>query len=212
MEPTSSNPTPPPIASDQVASDQAASDQAASIQELTDTALWQAVCRGDTVALGKLYDRHGGLVYGIALKLLGRPEADDLTQDIFLKLFSGSGYDPSRGSLRTYLAILTRSRAIDRLRSRKIKARSLRRLQRQAHTSSPDVTADALSTAEQSAEVQAALAELSDTQQEILRLAYYEGLSQTAIAKRLNTPLGTVKTRARRGLLKLRDMLQDYWN
>lgn len=207
MEPTSSNPTPPPIASDQVAS-----DQAASIQELTDTALWQAVCRGDTVALGKLYDRHGGLVYGIALKLLGRPEADDLTQDIFLKLFSGSGYDPSRGSLRTYLAILTRSRAIDRLRSRKIKARSLRRLQRQAPTSSPDVTADALSTAEQSAEVQAALAELSDTQQEILRLAYYEGLSQTAITKRLNTPLGTVKTRARRGLLKLRDMLQDYWN
>ncbi|NEP19568.1 MAG: sigma-70 family RNA polymerase sigma factor [Leptolyngbya sp. SIO4C1] len=202
MESTPSNPTPSQTESKQVDSE----------QELTDTALWQAVCRGDTVALGQLYDRHGGLVYSIALKLLGQSEAEDLTQDIFLKIFSGSGYDPSRGSLRTYLAILTRSRAMDRLRSRQVKAQSLRRLQRRTPISSTDVTADALFIAEQSAEVKAALAELSDTQQEILRLTYYEGLTQTAIAQRLNTPLGTVKTRARRGLLKLREMLQDYWN
>ncbi|MEL6161650.1 MAG: sigma-70 family RNA polymerase sigma factor [Cyanobacteria bacterium J06627_32] len=202
MESTPSNPIPSQIDSEQVDAE----------QELTDTALWQAVCRGDTVALGQLYDRHGGLVYSIALKLLGQPEAEDLTQDIFLKIFSGRGYDPSRGSLRTYLAILTRSRAMDRLRGRQVKARSLKRLQRHTPTSSTDVTADALFTAEQSVEVKAALAELSDSQQEILRLAYYEGLTQTAIAQRLNKPLGTVKTRARRGLLKLREMLQDYWD
>lgn len=187
-------------------------ERADSKQELTDMELWQAMCQGDTVALGQLYDRHGGLVYGIALKLLDQSEAEDLTQDVFLKIFSGGGYDPSRGSLRTYLAILTRSRAIDRLRGRQIKARSLKRLQQRMPTSSNDVTADALFTAEQSAEVKAALAKLPDTQREILRLAYHEGLTQTAIAQRINTPIGTVKTRARRGLLKLREMLQDYWN
>ena len=180
--------------------------------ELSDATLWQAVCRGESAALGQLYDRHSALVYGTALKLLSQQEAEDLTQDIFLRLSSGSGYNPERGSLRTYLAILTRSRAIDRLRSQQSKTKSLQKLRRSSDSVSIDLPAESLSEAEQSVEVKAALDELTAHQREILQLAYYEGMTQQAIAQRLNMPLGTVKTRARRALLKLREVLRDYGN
>ena len=85
----------------------------------TDAQLYLALKAGQTAALGILYDRHAGLVYGIALKVLENPqEAEDLTQDIFLNFVKIGSYEPNRGSLRTYLAILTRSRAVDRVRSR----------------------------------------------------------------------------------------------
>jgi RNA polymerase sigma-70 factor (ECF subfamily) len=176
----------------------------------TDADLWRALKAGQTRALGTLYDRHGGLVYGIALKVLAHAqEAEDLTQDIFVKLTQATAYDPQRGSFRTYLSILTRSRAIDRLRSRQVARDSMARLR----TDLPTVPtpADTVAQAERTDEVQAALAQLSDNQREILRLAYYEGLSQATIAEQLDTPLGTVKTHSRRGLLKLRQILQDRW-
>ncbi|MBD1916069.1 MULTISPECIES: sigma-70 family RNA polymerase sigma factor [Cyanophyceae] len=177
----------------------------------TDADLWLALKSGQTNALGPVYDRHGGLVYGIALKVLGHTqEAEDLTQDIFVKLQS-TAYDPQRGSLRTFLAILTRSRAIDRLRSRQVARAAVERLQSiqtmpLAHT--PD---EALVRTERAQDIQTALAELSESQQKILRLAYYEGLSQSTIAEQLDTPLGTVKTHSRRGLLRLRQILQERW-
>lgn len=103
----------------------------------TDTDLWLALRAGQNHALGSLYDRHGGLVYGIALKVLTHPqEAEDLTQDIFVKLAHSTAYDPQRGSFRTFLAILTRSRAIDRLRSRQVARASVERLQA-THGASP---------------------------------------------------------------------------
>jgi RNA polymerase sigma-70 factor (ECF subfamily) len=178
----------------------------------TDADLWRALRSGQTEALGPLYDRHGGLVYGIALKLLGQTqEAEDLTQDIFIKLAQSTAYDPQRGSFRTFLAILTRSRAIDRLRSRQIAQASVKRLQTTQVVTPTPTPADALAQAERAQAVQAALTQLTESQQQILRLAYYEGLSQSTIAERLDTPLGTVKTHSRRGLLKLRQILQDRW-
>lgn len=85
----------------------------------TDAKLYLALKAGHTAALGILYDRHAGLVYGLALKILGNAqEAEDLTQDIFLNLVKSTAYDSRRASLRTFLAILTRSRALDRVRSR----------------------------------------------------------------------------------------------
>ena len=178
----------------------------------TDAQLYQALKAGQTAALGILYDRHAGLVYGIALKVLENPqEAEDLTQDIFLNFVKIGSYDPSRGSLRTYLAILTRSRAVDRVRSRS-NTREL--LQKWGHSREEETATDSLlekvSRSEQSQEVKAALAQLSDEQQQILRMAYYDGLSQSEIANQLEIPLGTVKARARRGLLKLRQALTDY--
>lgn len=178
----------------------------------TDAQLYLALKAGQTAALGILYDRHAGLVYGIALKVLENPqEAEDLTQDIFLNFVKIGSYEPSRGSLRTYLAILTRSRAVDRVRSRS-NTREL--LKKWGHSREEETATDSLlekvSRSEQSQEVKAALAQLSDEQQQILRMAYYDGLSQSEIANQLEIPLGTVKARARRGLLKLRQALTDY--
>lgn len=176
----------------------------------TDIEVYQALRSGKTDALSVLYDRHAALVYGIALKVLGNSqEAEDLTQDIFLTIAKGCPYDPKRGSLRTFLAILTRSRAIDRIRSRRTALQTLGRWrsgEEQQTVNSPD---DYVVRGEQSQDVQAALAQLSEDQQKILKMAYYDGLSQTEIAEQLELPLGTVKSRARRGLLKLRHTLTD---
>lgn len=178
----------------------------------TDAELWLDLINGQTHALGALYDRHAALVYGIALKILeNTQEAEDLTQDIFLKFIHKSAYNPERGSLRTFLAILTRSRAIDRLRSRQTTRSFLNRWQiSQAATPEAATPVDYAAQQEQVQEVQAALAQLSESQRQILQMAYYDGLTQSAIAEQLDVPLGTVKARARRGLLKLRQALQDH--
>lgn len=178
----------------------------------TDAELYRALRAGQTEVLGILYDRHAPLVYGLALKTLGTPqEAEDLTQDIFLNLTKSTAYDPSRGSLRTFLAILTRSRALDRMRSRSSTRSFLERFRssNNAETMSQSPFEQVFQN-EQSEEVQTALAQLSDSEQQILRLAYYDGLTQSEIADRLNIPLGTVKTKTRRSLLKLRQTLTDY--
>jgi RNA polymerase sigma-70 factor (ECF subfamily) len=176
---------------------------------LTDAELWLASKQGQTAALGQLYDRHAGLVYGIALKVLGNAqEAEDLTQDIFIKLAYRSSYDPQRGSLRTFLAILTRSRALDRVRSRQRESQQViyEPLLETADASTA-WPVDLTSQAEQHEVVQAALSELSDQEQQLLQMAYYEGLTQASISSSLGLPLGTVKSRVRRGLLKLRQVL-----
>jgi len=177
----------------------------------TDAELYLALRAGQHAALGILYDRHAGLVYGIAYNLLGNTqEAEDLTQDIFLTLMRGCSYDSKRGTLRTFLAIVTRSRALDRIRSRGAAHRALERWQpRKDQEIAVNSPMEQVFQEEQSQEVQAALAQLSDEQRQILRMAYYDGLSQSEIAQQLEIPLGTVKARARRGLLKLRQTFTD---
>ncbi|MGB2927192.1 MAG: sigma-70 family RNA polymerase sigma factor [Limnothrix sp.] len=172
--------------------------------------LWQDFRFGSNDALGEIYARHASLVYGVALQVLRKPtEAEDLTQDIFVKLLSASGYDPSRGSLRTFLIILTRSRAIDRLRSQKSVKHSVRPLSGTEAIASHETPEVIVENFEQAETVQLALAKLSASQREVLNLSFYEGLTQVAIAEKLNKPLGTVKSAARRGLLKLRTLLQE---
>lgn len=175
----------------------------------TDVDLFLRLQNGETDALAILYDRHAALVYGIALHLLtNTTEAEDLTQDIFLILTRKSAYDPQRGSLRTYLSILTRSRALDRLRSSNRRQQKLRHQAANEHEQvlfiNPIEEAAQL---ERSQEVLEALEQLSTKEREVLRMAYYQGLSQAEIATRLSTALGTVKSRTRRGLLKLRQAL-----
>ncbi len=193
-----------------MSADQSGNLARASTSQATDAELFLAVKAGQTTALGELYDRHANLVYGSALKVLNRPqEAEDLTQDIFLNLTKAS-YDPKRGSLRTFLAILTRSRAIDRLRSRTVATQALERSQpARTEEIAANPPLDYAHQYEQSQEVQAALAQLSAEQQQVLQMAYYDGLSQSQIAEFLKIPLGTVKARARRGLLKLRQTLTN---
>ncbi|MBE9115967.1 sigma-70 family RNA polymerase sigma factor [Lusitaniella coriacea LEGE 07157] len=180
--------------------------------ETPDAELLCALYAGHLEALGQLYDRYSSLVYSLALRILAEPtDAEDLTQEIFLILWRKPTYDPRRGSLSSFLATLTRSRAIDRLRSRTSKQKFLTRWQR---TMSADVTPsspfDRASLQERRDRVRQALAQLPPQQRQVLELSYYEGCSQSQIAKRLNTPLGTVKTWARKGLLQLRENLKHF--
>ncbi|MGF1491352.1 MAG: sigma-70 family RNA polymerase sigma factor [Microcoleaceae cyanobacterium] len=175
----------------------------------SDIELWQALKRGQMEALGILYDRHIGLVYAIALRTTkNTQDAEDIAQGIFLRL-AQSTYDPKRGSLRTFLAVQARSRSIDLVRSRQRQQTILQANQAEQRQELSDIPTEALYRAESAAEVQQALAQLSENQRQVLHLAYRDGLSQTEIAQHLDTPLGTIKGWARRGLIKLRQSLQD---
>ena len=163
----------------------------------------------DPAALGPLYDRHGRLVYGLALAILkNRQEAEDLTQEVFLMLCSSTAYDAARGSLGAFLTTFVRSRAIDRLRQR---TRSLRLIRAEwAAAPLPELPLtplDRVSTAQCAARVRKALAELPESERRILEMAYYRGLTQAEIAEELGVPLGSVKTWCRRGLIHLRAAL-----
>lgn len=178
----------------------------------TDEALIEGIQRRQVEALQEVYRRHGRLVYALAMRVLNTAEeAEDLTQEIFLQLWQKPGYDPSRGTLSTYLSLLTRSRSIDRVRSH---GSRFRLLQRWTTTHTEPVTCDVplehADLGEQVGRVRTAMAELSATEREILENAYYKGLSQSQIAQRLNLPLGTVKTRSRNALKKLRKELKDF--
>jgi RNA polymerase sigma-70 factor, ECF subfamily len=176
-----------------------------------DASLIASLRQGNKNALSVLYDRYGGLVYTLALKLLDRrDEAEDLTQDIFLSFWKQDKFDSNRAKLSSYLCLLTRSRAIDKLRTRKSEQKSLQRFQQNIipETDLP-TPLDAVSLAEEQVIVRESLASLSDRQRQILELSYYQNLSQSAIATQLDLPLGTVKTHARQGLIKLRQLLQS---
>jgi RNA polymerase sigma-70 factor, ECF subfamily len=177
----------------------------------TDVDLINSLRQGNRHALSILYDRYGSLVYTLALKLLERrDEAEDLTQDIFLNLWKQDKFDPQRAKLSTYLCLLTRSRAIDRLRSRQSEQKSIAKLQQNIipETDLP-TPLESITLTEEQTLVRESLAILTPQQRQILELSYYQGLSQSAIAAQLNLPLGTVKTHMRQGLIKLRQLLQS---
>ncbi|MBM0741667.1 sigma-70 family RNA polymerase sigma factor [Phormidium sp. CLA17] len=178
----------------------------------TDAELFQAMQAKQHSALAALYDRYASLVYRVALRILINPqEAEDLTQEIFLKLWRSSTYDVNRGSLSSFLTTLTRSRAIDKLRSRSSNLKSLQRWGNTMTTQPPPISPfEAASIHQRSEHVREALANLPEKYRQILELAYYEGLSQSEIAARLDIPLGTVKSWSRQGLLTLRKTLQTW--
>jgi RNA polymerase sigma-70 factor, ECF subfamily len=162
-------------------------------------------------ALERLYERYGSVVYGVALKMLqSQPEAEDLAQEIFLSLWQRS-VDPAKcNHLLRYLVAMTRSRAIDKLRSR---SRTLNFVQRWGQSVTPEAPTPNPSEQavfdERSQQVRQALTQLSEQQRQVIELAYDAGLSQTEIAQQLNKPLGSIKSWTRQGLLKLKQLLQD---
>ncbi len=174
----------------------------------SDVELLHAVARGDEAALARLYDQYRVILFGLLVRILGsREEAEDVLQDVFIQVWRRArDFDEKRGKPFTWLVTLTRSRAIDRLRQ--LGARQ--RLAGATANDEADQVSDALSDAIQSGQreiVQRALAELPEEQKQALVLAYYDGLTQSEIASQLGTPLGTVKTRMRSGLTKLRGLL-----
>jgi|SRR5579883_202278 RNA polymerase sigma-70 factor (ECF subfamily) len=183
-----------------------------TLAQQTDAELFSLFKTGNSFALGILYDRYASLVYSLALKILTNPqEAEDLTQEIFLIFLQRNTYNPNRGSLSSFISIMTRSRAIDKLRERHTNLKFLQRWCQtmNTETSSFITPVEQASLTERSQRVRNALKQLSEDQRQVLQMAYYEGLTQSEIAQRLHVPLGTIKTRARQGLLKLRQGLQD---
>jgi RNA polymerase sigma-70 factor (ECF subfamily) len=174
----------------------------------SDVDLLHAVARGDEAALARLYDQYRAILFGLLVRILSsREEAEDVLQDVFIQVWRrAADFDEKRGKPFTWLVTLTRSRAIDRLRQ--IGARH--RLATGAAENQPEEVSDALADtfkSEQKEIVKRALAKLPEEQRRALMLAYYDGLTQSEIASRLSTPLGTVKTRMRSGMNKLRELL-----
>ena len=176
-----------------------------------DSELIHAVARGDEWAFACLYDRYGSILLGLLVRILNnRAEAEDVLQEVFLQVWQrASDFDDTRGRPFTWLVTLARSRAIDRLRSLGSRGRVAQEAaSRDVAPQVRDASDDAIQ-AEHSEIVLRALGELPEEQRRTLLLAYFEGLSQSEIAARLNEPLGTVKTRARSGLSKLRLILHQ---
>jgi RNA polymerase sigma-70 factor (ECF subfamily) len=181
----------------------------------SDEALLRRIARAEAQALGELYDRYGRLVFSLAVRIVGEDEsAEEITQDVFVQVWrKASTYRPELGRPLTWLVSIARHRAIDALRRRKARPPvQLEELDPEAQPlkaadeQTPPLRAELEQARDQ---VQRALASLPEEQRSALLLAYFEGLSHSELAERLEEPLGTVKTRLRLGLQKLRQLLES---
>jgi len=178
-----------------------------------DAQILQRVAAGDQSALGELYDRFSRPLFSVALRVLNdAAEAEDVLHDVFVTLWEkASDFESSRGHAFSWALTLTRNRAIDRVRSRKRRSEIITEALPSDlgydETHSQNDSAGALWLKEKASAVRSAVATLPDDQRKALELAYFSGLTQRQIAEKLSEPLGTVKARIRRALLKLRDVL-----
>ncbi len=175
-----------------------------------DRATVDRMARGDSSALSDLYDRHARAIYSLAVRMLAdAAEAEDVVQDVFTQAWrQATRYDAARAPVVAWLMIITRARSLDRLRRRRSRIVATELDASTPHPRDPDASQESLAiTAEQADRLRGALGSLPESQRAAIELAYYEGLSQSDIAERLQQPLGTVKTRIRSGLLKLREAM-----
>jgi len=180
--------------------------------DATDAELLSAVARGDRDAYVTLYHRYGRVLLGLLMRVLAdRAEAEEVLQEVFLQVWRRAGdFDGSRGRPFVWLMTLARSRALDRIDAVRSRRRTAVGAVSAIVESAPDPAALA-SSAEDGRLLRRALAEIPAAQREVLLLGYFEGLSQSEIAARLDAPLGTVKSHARLGLTKLRAILRSGW-
>ncbi|MSU65241.1 MAG: sigma-70 family RNA polymerase sigma factor [Opitutus sp.] len=180
---------------------------------LTDARLMARVSQGDRDAFAQLYDRFSGALYGTAIRVVGdAAEAQDIVHDAFISLWNKAvTFDSARGNAFSWAVTLVRNRAIDRVRSRRRRAELLAEAAPSDLGYSGDRSgtsgSEALDMGEDARAIRTAVATLPEEQQRALELAFFGGLTQEQIAANLRTPLGTVKARIRRGLLKLRESL-----
>ena len=174
-----------------------------------DHSMLQRIAAGETAALGELYDLHGRAVYALALRIVGNSgDAEEIVQDVFLHVWrQARRYDEARASVTGWLLMLTRSRSIDRLRSRQ--ARPPLGPHDLDWERTPAATQETAAIGRETvSRLQSELAALPDAMRTTIELAYYDGLTQSEIADRLKEPLGTVKTRMRNALIRLRATLK----
>jgi RNA polymerase sigma-70 factor, ECF subfamily len=174
---------------------------------LADEDLVVQVAGGDERSFEVLYDRHGKVAWSLAFRLLGEREAaEDLVQEAFLSVWNGAaGYSQAKGSVRTWILSILHHRAVDRLRQVSASRRRQEALEQVAmiEPAAPDAAEVAIARVE-ATEVRSALADVPGDQREVLRLAYYGGYTHHEIAGMLSLPLGTVKSRMRLGLERVR--------
>jgi len=182
--------------------------------KLEDTALVALIARRDEGALGALYDRYSRLAFSLAVRVVGdRALAEEITADSFVNVWRASGsYSAERGRFVSWLMSVVRHRAIDELRRLNVRPEGSAVELNEAllTTPHPDGVDDTLEAHRRQELVRSALANLPAPQREALELAYFGGLTQQEIAEKTGTPLGTIKTRMRLGLLKMREELQRY--
>ena len=179
-----------------------------------DLSLVDAMARGDERSAALLYDRHGAVMYGLALRMVGEPaDAEEVVLDAFAQAWrEAERYDTSRGSVIGWLTTIVRTRALDTIRARGRRARMVDaatvRLDEPAAMGEGVPSPDrAVEDSERTVAVASALKTLPEPQRRAIELAFFEGLTHQEVAERLREPLGTVKTRIRLGMLKLRDVL-----
>jgi len=177
-----------------------------------DLELVARVAAGDESAIGILYDRYGAVLYAVAFRVLGeRADAEEVVLEALAQAWRDAArFEPGRGSVAGWLATIARSRALDVVRVRNRRSR----LAAAAAAAAPDALPgpeSALDHEERRREVRRALDALSPAQRQAIELAYFEGLSQSEIAERLHEPLGTIKTRVRLGMQKLRECLRPFY-
>lgn len=182
-----------------------------------DLSLVVAMAGGEERAAALLYDRHGAVMYGLAIRMMGEAaDAEEVVLDAFAQAWREAvRYDTTRGSVLGWLTTIVRTRALDTIRARGRRARMVdaatTRLDEPAAmgegTPLPDAAVEG---AERAGAVSSALRSLPEPQRRAIELAFFEGLTHQEVAERLREPLGTVKTRIRLGMLKLRDMLGGF--
>ena len=185
--------------------------RAASPVDDADRAVLDRVATGDLDALDALYERYKTMAYSIAYRITNDSTlAEDVVQDAFLGAWrNAERYAEARGSVKTWLLAIVHHRAIDAVRRRRPTTELPEREDvPPPQLQLPDVWSE-VSASLDADTVRAALATLSDVQREAIELAYFGGLTQVEVAERTNTPLGTVKSRMRLGLLAMRRMLEE---
>ena len=176
-----------------------------------DARIVQRMAGGDPSALAALYDRYARAVYSLGTRVLSdRDEAQDVVQEVFAQAWAQAGrYDSARAPVLTWLLVMTRARSIDRLRARRVRPQpAADPIQMEIQDPMRGQEAEVITT-QQVGRLRTALAGLGDPQRTAIELAYFEGLSQSEIAARLQQPLGTVKTRIRAGLQRLRAAMES---
>ncbi len=167
------------------------------------------IARGEATALGELYDRYGRVVFGLVFRMVGSPEAaEEIAQDAFHSVWRNApSYRPDRGSVRTWLLAISRNAAIDwrRTKGKRVERETL--IEEAAVLVSETLVDDRVVARLRAERVRSAVASLPEEQAQVLTLAFWGGLSQSEIAARTGTPLGTVKSRVHLAMAKLRVLL-----
>lgn len=194
----------------------AAVGKAAHLRSDDEVELMKRIKAKDDKALGELYDLYNRLLFGMIISIVKkREEAEDVLQEVFVKIWEKAyTFNEERGNVYSWIVTLTRNKAIDRIRSKGYKT---------SQKASQDVDApeftlegdkfDPLETtifSDRAELVRKALGEIPESQSEVLKIAYYRGMTQSEISDHLEIPLGTVKTRMRQGMIKLKDILGEF--